>query len=60
MTTGQQDTETERHPGEVGRWSRHINTPSLLASTTVQTYTQNVEDLPHSDDTHLGGVLHAA
>ena len=34
--------------------------PSLLASTTVQTYTQNVEDLPHSDDTHLGGVLHAA
>merc|ERR1712176_897218 len=27
---------------------------------TVQTYTQNVEDLPHSDDTLLGGVLHAA
>ena len=31
-----------------------------MASTTVQTYTQNVEDLPHSDDTLLGGVLHAA
>ena len=28
MTTGQQDTETECHPGEVGQWSMHINTPA--------------------------------